>query len=57
MKELQTEDMVSLVEAVERDMVMEKVESHLKQSVTYERLQSHIVLLDALGKEYAKTAE
>ncbi|EEM44871.1 hypothetical protein bthur0005_52800 [Bacillus thuringiensis serovar pakistani str. T13001] len=56
MKELQTEDMVSLVEAVERDMVMEKVESHLKQSVTYERLQS-CSPVRSLGKEYAKTAE
>ncbi|ANS52467.1 Mobilization protein [Bacillus thuringiensis] len=54
MKELQTEDMVSLVEAVERDMVMEKVESHLKQSVTYERLQSHIVLLDRWEKSMQK---
>ncbi|MGR5864844.1 hypothetical protein ACT7DZ_15830 [Bacillus cereus] len=49
--------MVSLVEAVERDMVMEKAESHMKQSVTYERLQSHVVLLDRWEKEYAKTAE
>ncbi|MEB8762900.1 hypothetical protein P4G84_22005 [Bacillus cereus] len=54
MKELQTEDMVSLVEAVERDMVMEKVESHLKQSVTYERLQSHVVLLDRWEKSMQK---
>ncbi|MEK4678063.1 MobQ family relaxase [Bacillus sp. FSL K6-2944] len=54
MKELQTEDMVSLVEAVERDMVMEKAESHMKQSVTYERLQSHVVLLDRWEKSMQK---
>ncbi|KXY35537.1 MobQ family relaxase [Bacillus sp. FSL K6-0067] len=54
MKELQTDDMVSLVEAVERDMVMEKVEKHMKQSVTYDRLQSHQILLDRWEKGLTK---
>ncbi|OOR74895.1 Mobilization protein [Bacillus cereus] len=54
MKELQTEDMVSLVEAVERDVVMEKVENHIKESVTYERLQSHMDLLDRWEKSMQK---
>ncbi|MCI0767273.1 MobQ family relaxase [Bacillus sp. TL12] len=54
MKEIQTDDMVSLVEAVERDMVMEKVEKHIKQSVTYDRLQSHQMLLDRWEKSLTK---